>query len=27
MSLDDGPYQPIPDEFTTYTLGTPPTRR
>jgi hypothetical protein len=27
MSLDDGPYQPIPDLLTTYTLGTPPTRR
>ena len=26
MSLDDGPYQPILDELTTYTLGTPPTR-
>src|SRR5205823_3560978 len=26
MSLDDGPYQPIPDELATYTLGTPPSR-
>jgi hypothetical protein len=26
MSLDDGPYQPIPDDLTTYPLGTPPAR-
>jgi hypothetical protein len=27
MSLDDGPYLPIPHELTTYPLGTAPTRR
>ena len=26
MSLDNAPYQPIPDELTTYMLGTPPSR-
>jgi hypothetical protein len=27
MSMDDGPYLPIPHELTTYPLGTAPTRR